>query len=204
MSETNTDQLSLDELRRLEQRLIGEGKIMQRQVPTGITRAEAHARFDTSRTEAVRAYADALDELITALGNLPGPAYTLSLPRRYAGLASLEVLASDRFAETVHARIDAAPLGGGITFKDEKERHAARARVLTEIASKERQAKQVGEIIRRREEEERQRESDEERERVQARRDQQIREDQEHTRRVLLGREEQRRQVERLLEKEKS
>lgn len=202
MTETETEQMSLAELRRFEQGLEAGAKILHQQRPKGITRAEAHAIFDKSRQEAVKAYERELDELIAALGNLPGPGYTLNLPRHYAALAGLEVLASDRFAEAVHARIDAAPLGGGITYENAEEQQAARAKNNAEVDRRNREAKQVGEIIKRREDEERQREFDEERERAQARRDQQIREDQEHTGRVLREREEQQRRLERVLAKE--
>jgi hypothetical protein len=188
MTETTFDELTLAELRRFEQGLEGSAKILHLQRPKGITRAEAHAVFDRSRAEAVKAYRGALDELITAMGNLPGPGYTLNLPRRYAALAALHVLASDQFADAAHARIDAVPLGGGITYESAEEQKAARDKNNAEIARKSDEAKRVGEIIKRREEEERQRELEEERERAQARRAEQIREDQEHTGRVLRER----------------
>ena len=195
MTDTKFEEMTLGELRRLENGLEGAAKILHSQRPKGLTRAEAHAIFDKSRAEAVQAYEGGLDELLRELRNLPGPGYTVNLARNHAAVAALHVLASDQFAESAHARIDAAPLGEGITYENAEEKGAAIARNGDEINRKRRQAEKVGEIIKRREEEER--------ERAETRRAQQIQEGQEETRRMLRRREEQERRLERLLAKEK-
>jgi hypothetical protein len=203
VTQAKIDDLTLDELRALADRLELQAKTTK--VPGGISRERAHALFDESRAAIRKAREGMLDEVVANLAKAQ-PGTTISVPRGAGELYA----ASDEFAAAVHARIDAAPLHSGwgqISWETESDRAAARERVVNANLQASSEARRVRALIGPREEEERQRELEEERERIQARREERLREDQEHTGRVLREREEQQRQFEeqrRLLQKGKS
>jgi hypothetical protein len=146
---TEFGDLTLDELRALERRLSAQAKTTR--VPEGISREEAHRRFDESR-EAAIADNEALDEIVSKLARAQ-PGAPIKFP---PGSSTLYAL-SDEFAAAVHARIDATPLyvgWGSIAWETEADRQAARDEVFNARGQADSTARRVQAEIKRREEEE--------------------------------------------------